>query len=255
MSHCLYRVDGIGVRLEGPDGTRAVLRDISLDIRAGEVVCVVGRSGVGKTTLLRVLGGLLETDCGTVTFDGTPVTRPPIGVVMVFQDYQNALLPWRTVARNTGLGLEGRIGRRERDSRVTEALSMVGLDEHGNDYPWRLSGGMAQRVQIARALAIRPSVLLMDEPFGALDAITKAALQDVLLEAQRTLGATVVFVTHDLDEAIYLSDRVVVVCGRPGVVTLAVDTELPRARDQLETRALSRYLTVRQLLGEELRRG
>ena len=255
MSHSLYRVDGIGVRLEGPDGTRAVLRDISLDIRAGEVVCVVGRSGVGKTTLLRVLGGLLGTDCGTVTFDGTPVTRPPIGVVMVFQDYQNALLPWRTVARNTGLGLEGRIGRRERDSRVSEALSLVGLGDHARDYPWRLSGGMAQRVQIARALAVQPSVLLMDEPFGALDAITKAALQDVLLEVQRKTGATIVFVTHDLDEAIYLSDRVVVVSGRPGAITLVVDTELPRTRDQLETRELSRYLAVRHLLGEELRHG
>jgi NitT/TauT family transport system ATP-binding protein len=174
---------------------------------------------------------------------------------MVFQDYQNALLPWRTVARNTGLGLEGRIGRRERDSRVSEALSLVGLGDHARDYPWRLSGGMAQRVQIARALAVQPSVLLMDEPFGALDAITKAALQDVLLEVQRKTGATIVFVTHDLDEAIYLSDRVVVVSGRPGAITLVVDTELPRTRDQLETRELSRYLAVRHLLGEELRHG
>jgi NitT/TauT family transport system ATP-binding protein len=255
VSRCLYRVDGLDVRLDGPDGPRPVLHDISLDIRAGEVVGVVGRSGVGKTTLLRVLGGLVETHCGTVTFDGTAVTRPPIGVVMVFQDYENALLPWRTVARNTGLGLEGRIGRRERDSRVAEALNMVGLGEHARDYPWRLSGGMAQRVQIARALAVQPSVLLMDEPFGALDAITKAALQDVLLEVQRKTGSTIVFVTHDLDEAIYLGDRVVVVSGRPGVITLAVDTELPRTRDQLETRELSRYLAVRHLLGEELRHG
>ena len=136
-----------------------------------------------------------------------------------------------------------------------EALSLVGLGDHARDYPWRLSGGMAQRVQIARALAVQPSVLLMDEPFGALDAITKAALQDVLLEVQRKTGATIVFVTHDLDEAIYLSDRVVVVSGRPGAITLVVDTELPRTRDQLETRELSRYLAVRHLLGEELRHG
>ena len=255
MTRCLYRVDGLGVRLDGPHGSRSVLHDISLDIRAGEVVGVVGRSGVGKTTLLRVLGGLLKTDCGTVTFDGAPVTRPPTGAVMVFQDYQNALLPWRTVARNTALGLESRIGRRERDSLVAEALSMVGLGEHAKDYPWRLSGGMAQRVQIARALAMQPSVLLMDEPFGALDAITKAALQDILLEVQRKTGATIVFVTHDLDEAIYLSDRVVVLCGRPGAVALTVETELPRTRDQLETRELSRYLSLRHLLGEELRHG
>lgn len=254
MSRCLFHVDDLSVRLDGPDGPRPVLHDVSFDIRAGEVVGVVGRSGVGKTTLLRVLGGLLETNCGTVTFDGVPVTRPPVGVVMVFQDYENALLPWRTVARNAGLGLEGRIGRRERDSRVAEALSLVGLGHHARDYPWRLSGGMAQRVQIARALALQPSVLLMDEPFGALDAITKAALQDVLLEVQRKTRATVVFVTHDLDEAIYLSDRVLVVSGRPGAISLAVDTELPRTRDQLETRELPQYLAVRHLLGEDLRR-
>jgi len=172
---------------------------------------------------------------------------------MVFQDYGNALLPWRTVARNTGLGLEGRVGRDERRRRVADALSMVGLSDRGSDHPWRLSGGMAQRVQIARALALEPKVLLMDEPFGALDAITKASLQDVLLSVQQETGATVVFITHDLDEAIYLSDRVLVISGNPGTITVAVDTELPRPRDQLATRELPRYLQVRHLLGQALR--
>ena len=134
---------------------------------------------------------------------------------MVFQDYGNALLPWRTVTRNTALGLEGRVPRVERQRRVADALRMVGLEDRGADYPWRLSGGMAQRVQIARALALEPKVLLMDEPFGALDAITKASLQDVLLNVQRETDATVVFITHDLDEAIYLSDRVLVISGSP----------------------------------------
>ena len=186
-------------------------------------------------------------------FDGETLHAPPAGVVMVFQDYGNALLPWRTVARNAALGLEGRIGRDERRSRVADALRMVGLEDRGSEYPWRLSGGMAQRVQIARALALEPKVLLMDEPFGALDAITKAALQDVLLNVQRQTDTTIVFITHDLDEAIYLSDRVLVMTGTPGAITLDVDTEIPRPRDQLATRELPQYLRVRHLLGQSLR--
>lgn len=251
----MYRVDAVGVELPARGGSRAVLADVSFDVGAGEVVGVVGRSGVGKTTLLRVLGGLLQPTTGTVTLAGQLVTGPPADVVMVFQDYGNALLPWRTVARNAALGLEGRTGRDERRVKVARALRMVGLDDRGGEYPWQLSGGMAQRVQIARALALEPKTLLMDEPFGALDAITKAALQDVLLDVLCQTGATVVFVTHDLDEAIYLSDRVLVLSGNPGCITLAVDTEIPRPRDQLATRELPRYLRVRHLLGQALRAG
>lgn len=253
MNRILYAVDSVGVALPSADGPRPVLQDISFEVRAGEIIGVVGRSGTGKTTLLRVLGGLLDATSGTVVFDGDVVRRPPTGAVMVFQDYGNALLPWRTVTRNTGLGLEGRVARDERDRRVTAALNMVGLADRGSDYPWRLSGGMAQRVQIARALTLEPKVLLMDEPFGALDAITKASLQDVLLSVQQETAATVVFITHDLDEAIYLSDRVLVISGSPGTITVAVNTELPRPRDQLATRELPRYLQVRHLLGQALR--
>jgi NitT/TauT family transport system ATP-binding protein len=253
VNRILYEVDGVGVRLPSSDGQRPILEDISFVARAGEIIGIVGRSGVGKTTLLRVLGGLLEASCGTVVFDGEVVSRPPAGAVMVFQDYGNALLPWRTVGRNTALGLEGQIGHDERRRRVAHALCMVGLQDRDGDYPWRLSGGMAQRVQIARALAMEPKVLLMDEPFGALDAITKASLQDVLLSVHQETNATVVFITHDLDEAIYLSDRVLVISGRPGRITLTVETELPRPRDQLSTRELSRYLKLRHLLGQALR--
>jgi len=253
VNRILYKVNSVGVRLPAADGPRQILRDVSFEVCAGEIIGIVGRSGAGKTTLLRVLGGLVDSSSGTVVFDGEEVRQPPSGAVMVFQDYGNALLPWRTVARNAGLGLEGRVARAERRRRVADALSMVGLSDRGTDYPWRLSGGMAQRVQLARALTLDPKVLLMDEPFGALDAITKAALQDVLLSVQQETAATVVFITHDLDEAIYLSDRVLVISGSPGTITVAVDTELPRPRDQLATRELPRYLRVRHLLGQALR--
>lgn len=248
-----YEVSAVGVALNAADGPRKVLDDVSFTAAPGEIVGVIGRSGTGKTTLLRVLAGLLPPSAGTVTLGGRPVVAPPADVMMVFQDYENALLPWRTVARNVALGLEQRVGKRERNRRVEHALRMVGLDGRGSDHPWRLSGGMAQRVQIARALALDAQVLLMDEPFGALDAMTKEGLQDVLLDLQRQTRATVVFVTHDLDEAIYLSDRVLVLSGTPGTISRTVPTDLPRPRDQLATRQLPRYLQVRHQLGQALR--
>ena len=253
MTRCVYRVDGVDIQLDGGQGPRPVLQHLTFDIGAGEVVALVGRSGVGKSTLLRALGGLVKTSRGTVRFEGHPVTGPPAGVVMVFQDYENALLPWRTVARNVELGLEGRWSRRDRHAAAACALDMVGLGDRADDYPRQLSGGMAQRVQIARALAVGPSVLLMDEPFGALDAMTKAALQDVVLDVQRRTETTIVFVTHDLDEAIYLSDRVVVIQGEPGSIALVADVALPRERDQVTTRELPAFLAVRHLVGERLR--
>jgi NitT/TauT family transport system ATP-binding protein len=173
--------------------------------------------------------------------------------VTVFQDYGHALLPWRTVARNVALGLEGRLPKPEIAERVAESLAMVGLEGRASEYPWRLSGGMQQRVQIARALAMRPKVLLMDEPFGALDAMTKASLQDQLLEVHATTGTTVILITHDLEEAIYLADRVFVICGSPGSMGAELATSLPRPRDQLETRELPRYLELRHTLISTLR--
>ena len=247
-----YRVQALGVSLAGVEGRRTVLRDVTFDVACGEIVAVVGRSGTGKTTLLRVLAGLLGATTGTVSLRGAPVREPPEGVAMVFQDYHNALLPWRTVARNVAIGLEHRTGRRERQAAVDHALRSVGLHDRGSEFPWRLSGGMAQRVQLARALAMDATVLLMDEPFGALDAITKAGLQDTLLDLHARAGSTIVFVTHDLDEALYLSDRVLVITGNPGTIATSLPTNLPRPRDQLATRALPGYIEARNLLGQAL---
>jgi NitT/TauT family transport system ATP-binding protein len=240
-----YVLTGVSVTLPTAHGELEILRDITLEVPQGQIVGVVGRSGTGKTTLLRVLGGLLRPTTGRAAVDGVEITRPPAQVVTVFQDYASALLPWRSLERNVGLPLEGRLSRPERRERVAHALEMVGLQGRAKDYPWRLSGGMQQRLQIARALALRPRVLLMDEPFGALDAMTKASLQDQLLTVQQETGATVVFITHDLEEAIYLSDRVCLIAGTPGHIPLQVTTDLPRPRQQIESRELPRYLEIR----------
>lgn len=238
-----YDARAVGVVLD----SRPILEDVNLQIRAGEFLSIMGRSGTGKTTLLRVLGGLLgPTPSSNVTFEGGRVDGPPPGVVFVFQNYAASLLPWRTVAGNVGLGLEGKTPKQERTGRVAEALAMVGLADRAKDYPWRLSGGMQQRVQLARALAIRPSVLLMDEPFGALDAMTKAALQDQLLGVQQRTGSTVVFVTHDVDEAVYLSDRIVILDGSPATVAQEIEVDLPRPRHQLATKEEPAFLRLRR---------
>ena len=252
QGHPLFCLDGVGIELVSREGRTEILHDVTFDVREGEFLGIVGRSGTGKTTLLRALAGLVPVT-GSLTYRGDPLTSPPGTIVMVFQDYAQALLPWRTVERNVALGLEGRLGKGERTERVRTALRMVGLEGRADDYPWRLSGGMQQRVQIARALAMRPQVLLMDEPFGALDAMTKAALQDQLLRVHEQIGATIVFITHDMDEAVYLSDRVIVIEGSPGTVGTPIATELPRPRDQIATKELPRYLQVRHHLGEALR--
>jgi NitT/TauT family transport system ATP-binding protein len=246
--HSGYELTGVGVTLTTAQGPLEILRDINLQVPQGQIVGIVGRSGTGKTTLLRVLGGLLRPTTGRASVDGVEIVAPPHQVVTVFQDYASALLPWRSLERNVALPLERTMGKVARAERVAEALAMVGLESRAKDYPWRLSGGMQQRVQIARALALRPRVLLMDEPFGALDAMTKASLQDQLLTVQRETGATVIFITHDIEEAIYLSDRVALIAGAPGNLPLVVDTQIERPRQQVETRELPRYLEVRHQL-------
>lgn len=253
----VYELKEVAVDLTGVLGTRRILSDISLTVHQREIVGIVGRSGTGKTTLMRALGGLTAPAAGELLLNGEPISGNPEGVVTIFQDYGNALLPWRTVAKNVALPLEGRMRRSEIRERVDRAIDSVQLRGRENDYLNSLSGGMQQRVQIARALAVNPAVLLMDEPFGALDALTKASLQDVLLDLHSHNDATIIFITHDLDEAIYLSDRTFVIsgdvsAGDPGHLSLELDVELPRPRHQVRTRESPDYLFLRHTLGDAI---
>lgn len=244
----------LGIEFETPNGPHRVLDAVNLSVGKGEFVSIVGQSGTGKSTLLRILGGLERPASGSsVRHRGEEVSAPPVGVLMVFQDYRGSLLPWRTVEKNVMLGIERSTSGSERRERCREALELVGLADRAKDHPWRLSGGMQQRVQIARALAMRPEVLLMDEPFGALDAMTKEQLQDELLAVHAATGATIVFVTHDIDEAIYLSDRVLVLGGEPARVTEELVISLPRPREQIHTKELPDYLRLRQTAYAALR--
>ena len=251
----IFELEGVAVTLPSGQVQRQILEDVSFRVREREVVGVIGPSGTGKTTLLRVLSGLVRQSTGTVMLDSKPVLAPTQEAVTVFQDYSSALLPWRPVERNVALPLEGRMSKSDRRTRVLRALEIVGLADRLDEYPWRLSGGMQQRVQIARALVLEPRVLLMDEPFGALDAITKGSLHDQLLDVQAKTGATIVFITHDVEEAVYLSDRVLVIHGTPGRIVHEVNCGLPRPRDQIATRDLPRYHDVRHELAQVLRDG
>jgi NitT/TauT family transport system ATP-binding protein len=230
-------------------GGRPVLADLSLSVGKGEIVCIIGPSGCGKTTALRIAGGLVRPRSGDVRVAGRPVAGPRRDVAIVFQDYGKALLPWRTASGNVSLALEAAgVPTRERRERIHALLEKVGLHGHADKYPTEMSGGMQQRLQIARCLAQEPSVLLMDEPFGALDAMTRQTLQDETLSIVAETGATVFFVTHDLEEAIYLGDRVIGLLPNPGRLGTVCDIGLPRPRDQLETREMPEFLRLRRAL-------
>jgi NitT/TauT family transport system ATP-binding protein len=242
-----YVCDNVCIEVMSAEGPRTILEDVTFTVKKGEILSVLGPSGTGKTTLLRAMSGLVPTSgASRVLHMGTPVQEPPEDVILVFQDYKASLLPWRTVEKNVALGLEALpLGKKERAERVESALNLVGLADRCKSYPDQLSGGMQQRVQLARAIALRPRVLMMDEPFGSLDAITKAQLQDQLQDLQRVTGATVVFVTHDIEEAIYISDRMIVLTGTPGRMHKSYDVDLPRPRDQLTTREHPTFLRLR----------
>jgi len=230
-------------------GGKEITQNIAFNVRKGEFVCVIGASGCGKTTLLRLVSGLYQPTTGSVHVDGKKVEGPSRDVAIVFQDYSRALLPWRTAAGNVSLALEA-IGmpRAERADRIHALLGKVGLAQHAQKFPSQLSGGMQQRLQIARSLAQGASILLMDEPFGALDAMTRQSLQDEVLELAADSGVTVLFVTHDLEEALYLGDRVVALYSNPGRIARIVDIPLPRPRNQLSTREEPDFLHLRREL-------
>ncbi len=241
----LIHFDKVGMHF----GALSVLEDITLDIGKGEFICLIGPSGSGKTTLLRLLAGLATPSQGTISYKGTPHTAPNSDIAVVFQDYTNALLPWRTATGNISLALEAAgMPTSKRPPVIAKLLESVGLERHADTYPRQMSGGMQQRLQIARCLAQNPSVLLMDEPFGALDAMTRQKLQDEVLTIARRSGVTVFFVTHDLEEAIYLGDRVVALQANPGRIARIFDVSLPYPRNQLSTRESPEFLKLRREL-------
>ncbi|WP_305783574.1 ABC transporter ATP-binding protein [Symbioplanes lichenis] len=229
------------------------LRELTFTVGAGELVCLVGPSGCGKTTLLRCIGGLLEPSGGTVRVDSAPVAGPPAGMAVVFQEYGRSLFPWMSVRDNVALPLrQKKLPRGRVNSLVGEALQAVGLEGTETAYPWQLSGGMQQRVAIARAVAYEPSILLMDEPFAAVDAQTRADLEDLVRSLWQRLGVTILFVTHDIDEAVYLGQRVIMLSASPTVIQDELTVDLPDKRNQLHTRADPRFTALRTHVYEQI---
>lgn len=230
------------------------LKSITLEFRDGEFLAILGPSGCGKSTLLQIIAGLIPGSGGDVGFGGIPVCGPPAGMVYLFQQYSKSLLPWRSVAGNVALAFEASNGdsRARIRERATGYLELVGLSGFESHYPWQLSGGMQQRVAIARALAANPRVLLLDEPFSAVDALTRVELQSLILDLWQKQKLTVVLVTHDVDEAVFLSDRIAILSRRPAVIEDVIETAIPRPRDAITTREHPRFLALRHVLMERL---
>ncbi|WP_151770472.1 ABC transporter ATP-binding protein [Streptomyces abyssomicinicus] len=246
-------VRGLRKVYEGSGRTVEAVRDLTFSVAAGELVCLVGPSGCGKTTLLKCMSGLLAPTGGEVLLDGRRVTGPPPGMAFVFQEYGRSLFPWMRVGQNVELPLKQKgMAKERRRALVADALESVGLADAAKAYPWQLSGGMQQRVAIARALAYEPQVLLMDEPFAAVDAQTRADLEDLVRRLWRERGITVLFVTHDIDEAVYLGERVVVLSASPTVVQEELVVDLPVERDQLNTRVQPRFAELRTRVYEQI---
>jgi NitT/TauT family transport system ATP-binding protein len=237
-------------------GSRAytAIQDVSFRVDAGEIVCVVGPSGCGKSTLLKAIAGLHKPTRGDIELKGTRINGVPGDLAVVFQDYSRSLFPWLNVASNVEFPLKGSsLSRGERHERVREALTWVGLEGAGRKYPWQLSGGMQQRVSIARALAYRPALMLMDEPFASVDAQTRGDLEDLVLKVRAEHDMTILLVTHDIDESVYLADRVLVLSTAPTTVVDTIKVDLPRQRDQINTRAAAQFVHLRSEVAKLLR--
>lgn len=231
---------------ETKDRSIEAVRDLHFAVQEGELMCIVGPSGAGKTTLLKCIAGLLNPTSGEITLDGKRVQGPPEGMSVVFQEYQRSLFPWLTVEQNVALPLKEKgVSTTRRRELVAQALESVGLAGSEHAHPHQLSGGMQQRVAIARAVAYEPSILLMDEPFAAVDAQTRAELEDLVLALWERLKVTVLFVTHDIEESIYLGQRVIILTHSPTVVMEEIAVDLPADRDQLTTRSSKRFAELR----------
>ncbi len=248
-------VDHLSKTYQSKTSSVRAIGDLHFTIQRGEFACIVGPSGAGKTTLLKCLSGLLEPTSGSVTVNGRLVKSPPADMAFVLQEYGRSLFPWATVGRNVEMPLrENRTPKQERRRRVADALAAVGLADAADRYPWQLSGGMQQRVAIARAVAYQPKVLVMDEPFAAVDAQTRADLEDLVRRLWQELGLTVLFVTHDIDEAVYVGTRVIVLSSAPTFVQDDVAVDLGTERDQIGTRALPEFVELRTRVYEGIQR-
>lgn len=241
----IVEVRSVGHEYVTKKSRRRVLDQVSFTVEQGEFVCIVGPSGVGKTTILRCIAGLQVAMYGEVHINGRKLTGPSRDIGLVFQDYSRSLMPWMTVEDNVALPLLGRTSASERRIRVQSAITEVNLDRHSRSRPWQLSGGMQQRVAIARALAFDPPVLLMDEPFASVDAQTRAELEDLALRVRDESGQAIILITHDIDEAIYLADTVIVLGGAPASVIDTIRVPFGPKRDQLTTKALPEFAELR----------
>ena len=246
----LLSVNNISKEFVSANQHTFAIEKIGFEVKEHEFISVVGPSGCGKTTLLMMLSGLMPPTSGEIILKGSKVDTPPPGLILLFQDYSRSLLPWRKVLKNVCFGLELKRQRRwfngqDLKKQAEKYLEAVGLLKFKNHYPWQLSGGMQQRVAIARALACEPTLMLMDEPFGSLDAQTRAELEDFLLRIWERFRQTIIFVTHDIEEGVYLSDRVIVLAESPSRIVKEFQNDLPRPRDQIETRTDPRFLEIR----------
>ncbi|HXT94229.1 MAG TPA: ABC transporter ATP-binding protein [Trebonia sp.] len=229
--------------------------NISFTLAEGKFTSIVGPSGCGKTTLLKSIAGLLPYSAGDVSLLGQPVRSVPEGLAMVFQDYSRSLFPWMKIAANVELPLRYRgVDAAERRRRAHESLEAVGLGDKADRFPWELSGGMQQRVAIARALAYQPRVMLMDEPFASVDAQTRSDLEDLVSQVHRQLGMTMLFVTHDIDEAVYLGNEVLVLSKSPSRVVERIEVRLPDDRDQVSTKQSPEFVDLRTRVASLIRR-
>lgn len=241
MAEPILELRHVGVTLTGRDGSvTEVSTDVSLALGAGEFVSIVGPSGAGKTTLLRTASGLNRPTTGEVAFEGRPLVDVVPGISVVFQEYNKSLFPWMSIGKNVAMGAR-RLAPNERESKVADALGQVALEGFGSRYPWELSGGMQQRAALARALVSDPRVLMLDEPFASVDALTRGHLEDVVADLWERSTFAALLVTHDVGEAVYLSDRVLVLSARPSRILAEIAVDLPRPRHQGRTRQLARF--------------